>query len=185
MHYSWYPKILVLLQLFSILQFLKCLLAVWSCCGSWCSSSWIIFLLLYQNTIASLLFPVGYCPCIYTQLLYYVLFWLELLFCDVYCVDFLLYWGDCAVVPMIFSIFIIALVILVSSWDDESVCGLILFGQWVNFMFLGIGASMVLTLVLWADQGQCGIIVSSKVFPSLNLSQKLYPQPLLLPSTEL
>ena len=49
---------------------------------------------------------------------------------------------------MIFSIFIIALVILVSSWDDESVCGLILFGQWVNFMFLGIGASMVLTLVL-------------------------------------
>lgn len=179
---------LVLLQLFSILQFLKCLLAVWSCCGSWCSSSWIIFLLLYQNTIASLLFSVGYCPCIYTQLLYYVLFWLELLFCDVYCIDFLLYWGDCAFFPLSLvssSLLWSSSLLLVSSWDDESVCGLILFGQWVNFMFCGIGPSMVLVLVLWAGQGQGGIIVSCKVFPSLNLSQKLCPQPLLLPSTEL
>ena len=33
--------------------------------------------------------------------------------------------------------------LLVSSWNDESVCGLILVWQWINFVFWGLGTLMV------------------------------------------
>ena len=82
MHYSGCLKVVVFLQLFSIVQFWRNLSAVLSCGGVRCSSNLSIFLLLYQHVIALLLFPKGYS-------LYWVLFWLEQLFCGICCVDFL------------------------------------------------------------------------------------------------
>ena len=122
------------------------------------NSSLSIFLSLYQHAIAPLLFPCftltfSYSPRISTELLYWVLFLLEPLFWGVSVSILLLFWRDCVVVPLIFAIFFIALdifTVLVFSWDDESVYGLILVERWVNFVFCGLGKEGGIN---WSRQG--------------------------------
>ena len=46
--------------------------------------------------------------------------------------------------------------LLVSFWGDESVCSLKLVGQWINFAFCGLGASMVVS-VSGVGRGEDGI----------------------------
>ena len=46
--------------------------------------------------------------------------------------------------------------LLVSSWGDESVCGMKLVGQWINFAFCGFGGSMVVS-VSGVGRGEGGI----------------------------
>ena len=60
-------------------------------------------------------------------------------------------------VPSLSSSLLGSSLLLVSSWDDESVCGLILVGQWNNFVFCGLGASMVVVSVSGVGRGGDGI----------------------------
>ena len=135
---------LVFPQLFYILQFWKSLSAAWSCCGSSSNSSF--FLLLYQHTTTSLLFSMGYSPWLCTQLLYWVLFWLEPLFCGVYCVEFLLAFRGlycCSHNLRYLCHYFGHLCCWFLLWMMSQ-----LVGQWVNFAFCGSGVSMTSLFVL-------------------------------------
>ena len=117
------------------------------------NSSLSIFLSLYQHAIAPLLFFMRYSPRVCTQMLYWVLFLLEPFFCGVSVSILLLFWRDCVVVPLIlpsFSSLWSSSLLLIFSWDDESVCGLILVEPWVNFVFCGLGKEGGIN---WSRQG--------------------------------
>lgn len=106
-------------------------------------------------------FPwAGYFPWVWTQVFHWVLFLLKWFFVVFVVSIFLLFWGDCDVVSIIFGIFVIAFVIStaaglflgwsVSLWSDAGWAG-------VNIVFWGLGTSMVVVSGLCMGRGEGGI----------------------------